>query len=280
MCGVDTQEITSGRTLDMVQFGSVGHLIQISWTWLLTRGTVFADTIQPLSSEKHVVEGKNVTLSCNYSATTGNVNSLQWYRQYLGAKPEFLLFVTEYSSSSEPDLRLYSKATKAIKRVDLEISSAEVSDSAVYYCALQPTVTGNTRILYKNLIHSDTMAQSITPQANRTLASVGQKAILSCKYEGSITNLHWYRQYSRSKPEFLAWIYPHGTTSDPLPPRILPKVDKNLVSLEIFDAEVSDSALYYCALTPTIFPNPNISVVEKRVFISQKSTSLNLKEDQ
>jgi len=87
-----------------------------------------------------------VTLSCNYSTTGVTVNSLQWYHhQYLRAKPEFLLLVTEYSSKSEPDLRLYSKATKEIKRVDLEISSAEVSDSAVYYCAVVPTVTGNTR---------------------------------------------------------------------------------------------------------------------------------------
>uniref|UniRef100_A0A671SSM1 Ig-like domain-containing protein n=1 Tax=Sinocyclocheilus anshuiensis TaxID=1608454 RepID=A0A671SSM1_9TELE len=91
------------------------------------------DTIQPLSSEKYIVEGKNVTLSCNYSST-GTVNSLQWYRQYLGAKPEFLLQVNEYSSKSEPDLRLYSKATKEIKRVDLIIFSAAVSDSALYYC--------------------------------------------------------------------------------------------------------------------------------------------------
>uniref|UniRef100_A0A672K987 Ig-like domain-containing protein n=1 Tax=Sinocyclocheilus grahami TaxID=75366 RepID=A0A672K987_SINGR len=126
------------------------------FTWIIIQlciGTSFADTIQPLSSEKYVVEGKNVTLSCNYS-TTGTVESLQWYRQYLGAKPEFLLQVNEYSSKSEPDLRLYSKATKEIKRVDLIIFSAAVSDSALYYCALRPTVTGNTRTLYKNLLHS------------------------------------------------------------------------------------------------------------------------------
>uniref|UniRef100_A0A672Q1E5 Ig-like domain-containing protein n=1 Tax=Sinocyclocheilus grahami TaxID=75366 RepID=A0A672Q1E5_SINGR len=102
-------------------------------TLFFSTGISFADTIQPLYSEKYVVEGKNVTLSCNYS-TTGTVDSLQWYRQYLGAKPEFLLQVNEYSSKSEPDLRLYSKATKEIKRVDLVISSAVVSDSALYYC--------------------------------------------------------------------------------------------------------------------------------------------------
>ncbi len=95
-----------------------------------------------------------MTLSCNYSTTGVTVNSLQWYRQYLRAKPEFLLLLTEYSSKSEPDLHLYSKATKEIKRVDLEISSAAVSDSALYYCALQPTVTGNTTIQYRKSIHS------------------------------------------------------------------------------------------------------------------------------
>ncbi len=95
-----------------------------------------------------------MTLSCNYSTTGVTVNSLQWYRQYLRAKPEFLLLLTEYSSKSEPDLRLYSKATKEIKRVDLIISSAAVSDSALYYCALQSTVTGNTTIQYRKSIHS------------------------------------------------------------------------------------------------------------------------------
>uniref|UniRef100_A0A8C1S0V1 Ig-like domain-containing protein n=1 Tax=Cyprinus carpio TaxID=7962 RepID=A0A8C1S0V1_CYPCA len=108
---------------------------------------VSGNVITPDETELFAEEGSNVTLSCSYSSA----DYLYWYRQYPGS---FLLLVDEYSTKSEPDLRLYSKATKQIKRVDLLISSAAVSDSALYYCALQPTVTGNTRTLYKNLIHS------------------------------------------------------------------------------------------------------------------------------
>ncbi|ROL44512.1 hypothetical protein DPX16_18223, partial [Anabarilius grahami] len=81
----------------------------------------------------------NVSLSCNYS---GTVRSLQWYRQYPGSKPEFLIMHIE--TKSESKLRLYAVADKGIKRMNLTISSTHVDDSALYYCALEPTVTGNT----------------------------------------------------------------------------------------------------------------------------------------
>ncbi|KAK1784057.1 hypothetical protein P4O66_004332 [Electrophorus voltai] len=85
----------------------------------------------------------------------------------------------------------------------------------------------------------------------------GDNVTLSCSYKelsGTVQNLHWYRQYPQSRPEFLLYIFPSGTKSKPLPPRLSANVDKNLkqVDLLISSAAVSDSALYYCALVPTV----------------------------
>lgn len=113
----------------------------------------FAQSIRPLQNDIHVTEKQPVMLSCKYE---GSADSLHWYRQYPGSKPEFVLLVMEASTKhvTYADPRIPGMDGKMImndKQVDLEISSAEVSDSALYYCALQPTVTGNTLTLYKNL---------------------------------------------------------------------------------------------------------------------------------
>ncbi len=98
------------------------------------------------------MEGKDVTLICSY---TGNVQNLQWYRQYPGSKPEHLIMFFETIPKSDHALRLTAAADKAAKNMTLTISSTEVKDSAMYYCALEPTVTGNTTTLYKNRVRKD-----------------------------------------------------------------------------------------------------------------------------
>ncbi|XP_062337535.1 uncharacterized protein LOC134036555 [Osmerus eperlanus] len=107
------------------------------------------------SLEERVMFGDSGKLSCNYSLD--GTGSLLWYRQYPRSAPLFLLLVTSYGSSKEtvvpatpPYPRLSVYLNKERNRVDLSISSAEVTDSALYYCALQPTVTGNPDTLYKN----------------------------------------------------------------------------------------------------------------------------------
>uniref|UniRef100_A0AAY5EKT3 T-cell receptor alpha/delta variable 17.0 n=1 Tax=Electrophorus electricus TaxID=8005 RepID=A0AAY5EKT3_ELEEL len=102
-------------------------------------------------------EDQTVTLSCNYSFT-GSVDNLQWYRQYSNSEPqpEFLLYILPSGTKSEPlPPRLSASVDKNLKQVDLLISSAAVSDSALYYCTLVPTVTGNPTPLYKNLPHKE-----------------------------------------------------------------------------------------------------------------------------
>ncbi|KAK3545971.1 hypothetical protein QTP70_017437 [Hemibagrus guttatus] len=117
------------------------------YLWLLL-GDSMADPIEPLLTHKVVDEGDDVTLSCSYKGFSGTVYNLQWYRQYPKFRPEFLLYLTP----SGPTIRSQMSAiVHGDEQMDLIISSAAVSDSALYYCALQPTVTRNPAALYKNL---------------------------------------------------------------------------------------------------------------------------------
>ncbi|KAK3505590.1 hypothetical protein QTP70_004961 [Hemibagrus guttatus] len=117
----------------------------------LSLGDSMADSIEPLFTQKAVDEGDDVTLSCKYK-TSRTADDLHWYRQYPKSKPEFLLYIVQSGTyNSDPPPRISVKVDDNDKQVDLIISSAAVSDSALYYYALQPTVTGNPAALYKNL---------------------------------------------------------------------------------------------------------------------------------
>uniref|UniRef100_A0A672PCQ3 Immunoglobulin V-set domain-containing protein n=1 Tax=Sinocyclocheilus grahami TaxID=75366 RepID=A0A672PCQ3_SINGR len=110
------------------------------------------DRIEQTSREMTESEGAQVILIYSSAYT------LYWYRQYPGSAPEFIVLILDSAKQAQEsyvDSRFTAKVTKDKENhVDLEISSASISDSALYYCALEPTVTGNTRTLYKNLTHS------------------------------------------------------------------------------------------------------------------------------
>ncbi|KAF4117484.1 hypothetical protein G5714_002037 [Onychostoma macrolepis] len=114
---------------------------------------VFGNVIKPNKTDVFAEEGSSVTLSCSFSASGAN-DYLHWYRQYGRSKPEFLVLIYSKSKDAKRSVEdpRFSVNIPKSEHVDLEISSAAVSDSALYYCALQPTVTGNTSALYKNLL--------------------------------------------------------------------------------------------------------------------------------
>ncbi|KAL0152107.1 hypothetical protein M9458_052538 [Cirrhinus mrigala] len=122
----------------------------------------YGNEIKPTKSEEFADEGFSVKLSCNYSSA----DTLHWYRQYPGSAPEFIVLISDGAKQvqvSNVDSRFTAKVTKNKgNHVDLEISSASISDSALYYCAMEPTVTGNTRTQHKILTHNTASTSHIS----------------------------------------------------------------------------------------------------------------------
>uniref|UniRef100_A0A4W5L9V4 Immunoglobulin V-set domain-containing protein n=1 Tax=Hucho hucho TaxID=62062 RepID=A0A4W5L9V4_9TELE len=101
-------------------------------------GHTLEDDITLTSREEYYLESSRVKISCNYTVKS---DILLWYRQYSGSAPQFRLYTTVTSKPSvirakSDDTRLSVHLSKERTCVDLEISSAEVTDSALYYCAL------------------------------------------------------------------------------------------------------------------------------------------------
>ncbi|KAJ4922459.1 hypothetical protein JOQ06_022955 [Pogonophryne albipinna] len=139
---------------------------------------VSCDGLTPVKTEEFSPEGSTVTLSYRYSKEATGTDYFFWYRQYPGEPPEFLLSIsglnfTNKAESLGSDTRFFTDLSEGKQRVDLQISSAAVIDSAVYYCAVRPTVTGNTNTLYKNLWSKD----------NTILPNIHQRESLSDKHQ-------------------------------------------------------------------------------------------------
>ncbi|MEQ2190084.1 hypothetical protein GOODEAATRI_032001 [Goodea atripinnis] len=125
---------------------------------LLIRTGVNCQHLTAAQTEMFSLEGSSVTLSYGYSNNIAAGEDFFWYRQYPGEPPEFILYISglnrSRSAESLKSTTRFSTILKGEKHLDLQISSAAVTDSAVYYCAVKPTVTGNTRTLNKNLQYS------------------------------------------------------------------------------------------------------------------------------
>uniref|UniRef100_A0A3Q3RUT2 Ig-like domain-containing protein n=1 Tax=Mastacembelus armatus TaxID=205130 RepID=A0A3Q3RUT2_9TELE len=104
--------------------------------------------------DETATEGDTVTLRCLYNSSSSSGQTLYWYKQDGNNSPTFILSRVNLDEGNTPDEyreRFSSTLNSTSRSVPLKIQKLQLSDSAVYYCALQPTVTGNTKTLYKNL---------------------------------------------------------------------------------------------------------------------------------
>uniref|UniRef100_A0A3B4WU63 Ig-like domain-containing protein n=1 Tax=Seriola lalandi dorsalis TaxID=1841481 RepID=A0A3B4WU63_SERLL len=128
------------------------HLHHVITEFSVSLG-VSCEKLTPVKTEEFSSEGSTVTLSYNYTKAADYNDYFFWYRQYPGKPPQFLIFHLGTQNETKSGLSVTVSGDKT--RMGLQISSAAVTDSAVYYCAVKPTVTGNTKTLYKNLWSKD-----------------------------------------------------------------------------------------------------------------------------
>nr|BAB82572.1 T-cell receptor alpha [Paralichthys olivaceus] len=123
------------------------HLGHFSLLLLSILTGVSCDELTPDKTEEFSGEGSTVTLSYKFSRTITSNDYFFWYRQYPGKPPEFLF---SHSASEQegaaptPGLRFKVEQ----KKIQMIISSAAVTDSAVYHCALRPEASANRRLLF------------------------------------------------------------------------------------------------------------------------------------
>uniref|UniRef100_A0A3B3BW80 Ig-like domain-containing protein n=1 Tax=Oryzias melastigma TaxID=30732 RepID=A0A3B3BW80_ORYME len=86
--------------------------------------------IQP-GGEVIAAEGDSVTLSCTFE-TSDAYPYLFWYKQESSSSPQFI--IADFSAKTE---KFSVQHNKQKQEFYLQISSAAVSDSAVYYCAVR-----------------------------------------------------------------------------------------------------------------------------------------------
>uniref|UniRef100_A0A8C2FBL8 Ig-like domain-containing protein n=1 Tax=Cyprinus carpio TaxID=7962 RepID=A0A8C2FBL8_CYPCA len=85
-------------------------------------------------------EGDTVTINCTYQTAYGSP-TLFWYQQKVNGIPKHMLYKVSKSGNTEEEFKERFHANLSTTAVPLTIQDVHVSDSAVYYCTLQPTVT-------------------------------------------------------------------------------------------------------------------------------------------
>ncbi|EGW10534.1 T-cell receptor alpha chain V region CTL-F3 [Cricetulus griseus] len=106
--------------------------------WLQLDGKSNGDSVTQTEGLVTVTEGSPVMMTCTYKTTYSDI-SLFWYVKFLNKAPQLLLRTATDNKRTEHQ-GFHATLHKSNSSFHLHKSSVQLSDSALYYCALRDTV--------------------------------------------------------------------------------------------------------------------------------------------
>ncbi|XP_062408243.1 uncharacterized protein LOC134099398 [Sardina pilchardus] len=225
------------------------------------------------------LEGSSVTLSCRYETTAlASQQYLFWYQQKPNGFPKYILQKPDFGQDNGPGFKGRFNATlnTDTKTVNLMIQDLQVSDSAVYYSDKERGTSESVaeafrvypctimahwlwELLLLSVCFSECRSQDTVDRTESVkMALEGKTTTLKCTYKTSGTpTLFWYQQKANDFPRYMVKVFRSGSGSDyeadeVYKRRFHAELNDSSVSLTIQDLQVSDTAVYYCALRPTV----------------------------
>ncbi|XP_063034761.1 LOW QUALITY PROTEIN: uncharacterized protein LOC134430810, partial [Melospiza melodia melodia] len=211
-------------------------------------GTTGQDTVTQEHGPVLVKQGHHFHTICKYH--TSYFTGLLWYQLRKGEAPELI----SYQAGAGPKRsgRFTTQLNTTGKSSVLQLEEVELSDSALYLCALQDTLVQGA---------SSAVQQ---PRAGRGLdavrAQVQQEPFLETT-EGTSINItcshpkiqtgywiQWYRQLPGQGPELLALTMKETKELPGGAGQLSVSADRSSSSLWLAEPRRGDAAVYYCAL--------------------------------
>ncbi|XP_038573076.1 uncharacterized protein LOC119901571, partial [Micropterus salmoides] len=253
--------------------------ILILTLWLECKGE---DRVTQPAGDVIAAEGDTVTLGCNFE-TSDPFPALYWYKQDRKCL-KFILVCSKVGPGKTEDKfkeRFSSTLNSTLRSAPLKIQKLQLSDSAVYYCStnlvLMKTKQRDHSLLYTCWSSQFLNTADMTPlfisvllaavclecraQKDNVLqpegdvtAAEGETVTLGCLYNSSSTNdyLFWYKQDGNNSPKFMLSRMQgvEVKTEDEFKERFSSTLNSTSksVPLKIQKLQLTDSAVYYCAL--------------------------------
>uniref|UniRef100_A0A8C4SAQ2 Ig-like domain-containing protein n=1 Tax=Erpetoichthys calabaricus TaxID=27687 RepID=A0A8C4SAQ2_ERPCA len=120
------------------------------YTYVVIRSLTLQDSVTQFPSFVSKSEGAESTLNCTYeytSSTAAAQLSLQWYKQTRNGVPQYMI---QHNKQGDASDKFQLAINISSKSGSLTITPS-LSDSAIYYCAIEPHSATKTTSLIINM---------------------------------------------------------------------------------------------------------------------------------